>query len=61
MKGEEEVQDDTEHTYRCIDEFLEEIVNTSNMYESRQETNYDLWISELNLRAKTDIYEFVFA
>jgi hypothetical protein len=38
MKGEEELQDGTEEDYGFIDEFLEEAVNTSNIYESQQAT-----------------------
>ena len=35
VKGEKDVQDDTDHTYGFIDEYLEEVVNTSNIYEYR--------------------------
>ena len=48
VNGKEEVQDDTDHTYGFIDDFYEEGVNTSNIYESRQEIDYDYWISEHN-------------
>jgi hypothetical protein len=41
VKGEKKLQDDTEQDYGFIDEFLEEAVNTSNIYESQQETDYD--------------------
>jgi hypothetical protein len=34
MKGEEELHDGTEQDYGFIDKFLEEAVNTSNIYES---------------------------
>jgi hypothetical protein len=36
VKGEEELQH-----YGFIDEFLDEAVSTSNIYESQQETDYD--------------------
>ena len=41
VTGEEGVQDDTDHNYGCIDEYLEVATNTSNIYESRQEIDHD--------------------
>ena len=55
MKGEEEVQDDTDYTYDFIGEYLEEAINTSIIYESRQETDYDYWISKHNAHASISI------
>ena len=55
VKGEEEVQDGTEQDYGFIDEFLEEAINTSNIYESQQETDYDFWTSEHNVHASISI------
>jgi hypothetical protein len=49
VKGEEELQDDTDHGYGFIDEFLEEALNTSNVYEAQQDTDYDVWISDHNV------------
>jgi hypothetical protein len=37
-KGEEEVQDDTDRGYGFVDEFLEDALNTSNIYEAQQDT-----------------------
>jgi hypothetical protein len=37
VKGEEELQDGTEQDYAFIEEFLEEAVNTSNIYQSHQQ------------------------
>ena len=55
VKGEEEVQDGTEQDYGFIDEFLEEAINTSSIYESQQETDYDLWTSENNVHESISI------
>jgi hypothetical protein len=55
VKGEEELQDSTEQDYGFTDEFLEEAVNTSNIYESQQETDYDYWISEHNIHTSISI------
>jgi hypothetical protein len=53
--AEEELQDSTEQDYEFIDEFLEEAVNTSNIYESHQETDYDYWASEHNIHTSISI------
>jgi hypothetical protein len=55
VKGEKELQDDTEQDYGFIYEFLEEAVNTSNIYESQQETDYDYWTSEHNIHTSISI------
>jgi hypothetical protein len=49
VKGEEELQDGTELDYGFIDGFLKEVVNTSNIYKSYRETDYDYWTSEHNI------------
>jgi hypothetical protein len=51
VKGKEELQADKDHTYDFIDEYLEESINTSNIYDSTQETDYDYCISEQNAHA----------
>jgi hypothetical protein len=55
VNGEEELQDCTEQDYGFIDEFLEEAVNTSNIYESHKETDYDYWTSEHNIHTSISI------
>ena len=52
-KGEEEIQEDTDqnHNYNFIDEFLEEAVKNSSLYESDQEAEYDVWSIEHNIHA----------
>jgi hypothetical protein len=55
VKGEKEVQDGTEHDYGFIEEFLEEAVNTSHIYESQQEKEYDFWTSEHNVHTGISI------
>jgi hypothetical protein len=40
VNGEEKLQADNDHTYGFIDEYLEESINTSNVYKSTQETDY---------------------
>jgi hypothetical protein len=41
VRGEEEVPNGREQDYGFIDAFLKEAVNTSNIYESQQEADYD--------------------
>jgi hypothetical protein len=48
VKGKEELQADTDHIYGFIDEYLEEAINTSNIYEATQENDYDYYVSEYN-------------
>jgi hypothetical protein len=35
VKGEVEVQDDIDQNYGFVDEFLDEALNTSNIYEAQ--------------------------
>jgi hypothetical protein len=52
---EKEVQDDTDQNYGFIDEFLKEALNTSNIYEAQQDTDYDFWISNHNVHTSISI------
>ena len=54
VKGEKEFPDRREQDYGFIDEFLEEAVNTSNIYESQQD-DYDYWTSEHNIHTSISI------
>ena len=40
VKEEDEIQDQTEDTYRFIDEFLEDAIKSSNLYEE-QDADFD--------------------
>jgi hypothetical protein len=46
MKGEEELQDATNPVYGFVDEFLDEALNTSNIYEAQQGTYLELSVKE---------------
>jgi hypothetical protein len=54
-KGEEEVQDEADHGYGLVDDFHEEALNTSNIYESQQGTDYDLWFLDHNVHTSIRI------
>ena len=60
VKGEEEIQDDTDQNYGFVDEFLEEALNTSNIYEAQQDTGYDLWISDHNVHTSISINDTLY-
>jgi hypothetical protein len=55
VKGEEEVQDDIDHNYGFVDEFLEKAWSTSNIYEAQQDTDYDFWSSDHNVHTSISI------
>jgi hypothetical protein len=55
VKVEGELQDGTEQDYGFIDEFLEEAVNTCNLHETQQKTDYDYWTSEHNVHTSINI------
>jgi hypothetical protein len=57
MKGEEEVQDDAEHTYSFSTEFPEEAVNTFNTSEPEQEIDYDFWTPEDKMHTSISLYD----
>ena len=56
-KGEEEVQKTQTRTknFNFIDEFLEEAVKTSSLYESDQGVGYDEWSTEHNIHASISV------
>jgi hypothetical protein len=61
-KGEKEILNETVHdqNYIFIDEFMEEAVKNSNLYECNQEEEYDLWYSEHNMHASIRISSNLF-
>ena len=46
MKGEESVQDDKDHNYDFVDEFLEEAIRSSSLYDSRHDAKYEYWTTD---------------
>jgi len=54
VKGEEDIQDQTTDTYGFVDEFLEDAIKSSNLYEE-QDANYETWNSEHNIYASISI------
>jgi hypothetical protein len=42
-KGEDVIKDNTDHTYDFVDEFLEESMKSSSLYEADQDVDYEYW------------------
>jgi hypothetical protein len=55
QKGRKKFKDDTDHNYGFVYEFLEEALNTANIYEAQQDTDYDFWISDHNVHTSISI------
>jgi hypothetical protein len=55
VKWEEELQAHKDNTYVLIDEYIEEGINNSNVYESTHENDYDYWTCEHNADASISI------
>jgi hypothetical protein len=55
VKGEKELHDNAEQSYGFIDKFLGEALNTSNIYDAQQDTDYDFWISDHNVHTSISI------
>jgi hypothetical protein len=51
MKGEDEIHDQTASSYDFIDEFLEEAIKSSNLYQEHN-TDYEMWNSDHNVYTK---------
>jgi hypothetical protein len=47
-KGEDVIKDDTDQTYAFVDEFLEEAMKSSSLYEADKDVDYEYWSSNHN-------------
>jgi hypothetical protein len=47
-KGEDVIRDNTDQTYAFVDEFLEEAMKSSSLYEADQDVDYEYWSSNHN-------------
>jgi hypothetical protein len=55
VKGEDVIKDNTDQTYAFVDEFLEEAIKSSSIYETDQDVNYEYWSSNHNAHATLSI------
>jgi hypothetical protein len=54
-KGEDVIKDNTDQTYAFVDEFLEESIKISCMYEKDEDVDYEYWSSNHNAHATLSI------
>jgi hypothetical protein len=54
-KGEDIIKDNTDQTYAFVDEFLEEAMKSSRVYETDQDVDYEYWSSNHNAHATLSI------
>jgi hypothetical protein len=56
-KGEDVMKENTDHTYAFVDEFLEESMKSSSLYETNEDedVDYEYWSSNHNAHAQLSI------
>jgi hypothetical protein len=54
-KGEDVIKENTDHTYDFVDEFLEEAMKSSSIYETYEDVDYEHWSSNHNADATLSI------
>jgi phosphoserine aminotransferase len=54
-KGEDVIKENTDQTYGFVDEFLEELIKNSSIYETDEDLDYEYWSSNHNAHATLSI------
>jgi hypothetical protein len=54
-KGEDVINENTDQTYAFVDEFLQEAMKSSSLYESDEDVDYEYWSSNHNAYATLSI------
>jgi hypothetical protein len=54
-KGEDVIKENTDQTYAFVDEFLEEAMKSSSLYEADQDVDYEYCSSNYNAHATLSI------
>jgi hypothetical protein len=54
-KGEDVIKENTDQTYAFVDEFLEEAIKSSSIYEADEDVDYEYWSSNHNAHATLSI------
>jgi hypothetical protein len=52
VKGEDVIKDNTDQACAFVDEFLEEAIKSSSIYETDEVVDYEYWSSSHNIDAK---------
>jgi hypothetical protein len=50
-KGEDVIKENTDQTYGFVDEFLEELIKNSSIFETDEDVDYEYWSSNHNAHA----------
>jgi hypothetical protein len=50
-KGEDRIKENTDQTYALVNEFLEEAMKSSSIYETDEDVYYEYWSSNHNVHA----------
>jgi hypothetical protein len=54
-KGEDVIKEDTDQTYAFVDEFLDEAIISSSIYETDEDVDYEYWLSKHDTHATLSI------
>jgi hypothetical protein len=54
-KGEDVIKDNIDQTYAFVDEFLEEAMKSSSLYETDEDVDYEYWSSNHNAHTTLSI------
>jgi hypothetical protein len=54
-KGEDVIKENTDQTYAFVDEFLEESIKSSNIYQTDKDVDFEYWSSNHNAHATLSI------
>jgi hypothetical protein len=54
-KGEDVIKENTDQTYAFADEFLEETIKSSSIYETDEDVDYEYWSSNHNAHVTLSI------
>jgi hypothetical protein len=54
-KGEDVIKDNTDQKFALVDEFLEEAIKSSSLYETDEDLDYEYWSSSHNAHATLSI------
>jgi hypothetical protein len=54
-KGEDVIKENTDHNYAFVDEFLEEAMKSSSLYEADEDVDYEYWSSNHNAHVTLSI------
>jgi hypothetical protein len=54
-KGEDVIKENTDQTYDFVDEFLEEAIKSSSLYEADEDFDYEYWSSTHNAHTTLSI------